>query len=42
MNRVPVSSSNLAAVGYDPAGKVLEIEFLNGSIYQYFNVPNHT
>ncbi len=41
MNRVPVSSSNLAAVGYDPAGKVLEIEFLNGSIYQYFNVPNH-
>lgn len=41
MNRVPISSSNLASVGYDPAGQVLEIEFLNGSIYQYFNVPSH-
>jgi len=39
MNRVPVSSSNLASVGYDAESKVLEIEFQNGSIYQYFNVP---
>ena len=41
MNRTPVSSSNLAAVGYDLQGQFLEIEFKNGSIYQYFNVPHH-
>jgi hypothetical protein len=39
MNRVQVSSSNLATIGYDAQTKTLEIEFLNGSIYQYFNVP---
>nr|ELR5054722.1 KTSC domain-containing protein [Providencia rettgeri] len=27
MNRVPVSSSNLQSVGYDPATHVLEIAF---------------
>lgn len=40
MNRVAVSSSNLASIGYDAESKTLEIEFLNGSIYQYFNVPD--
>ena len=39
MNRVPVSSSNLASVGFDAENKILEIEFTNGSIFQYFNVP---
>ncbi|MBI5374534.1 MAG: KTSC domain-containing protein [Candidatus Schekmanbacteria bacterium] len=39
MNRTPVSSSNLASVGYDPVNFILEIEFHNGGIYQYFNVP---
>ena len=39
MNRTPVSSSNLKAVGYDATEQILEIEFLNGSAYQYFNVP---
>jgi len=39
MNRVPVSSTNLLSVGYDADSNVLEIEFQNGSIYQYFNVP---
>ena len=41
MDRVPVSSSNLAAVGYDPANVTLEVEFLNGALYQYFDVPAH-
>ena len=40
MQRQPVSSSNIASIGYDPASEVLEIEFLNNSIYQYFNVPS--
>ncbi len=40
VKRRPVTSSNLASVGYDDAGQTLEIEFLNGSIYQYFGVPS--
>jgi hypothetical protein len=39
MRRTPVSSSNLASVGYDPGEHILEVEFLSGSVYQYFNVP---
>jgi len=39
MRRIPVSSSNLASVGYDPEQWVLEVEFLGGSVYLYFNVP---
>ncbi len=41
MDRVPVSSSNLASVGYEPETTTLEVEFLNGSIYQHFNVPEY-
>ena len=41
MNRVPVSSSNLASVGYDPELRILEVEFLNRSVYQYLNVPGY-
>ena len=32
-------SPGLRAVGYDPARRVLEIEFPDGSVYQYLNVP---
>jgi hypothetical protein len=39
VNRVPVDSSNLATVGYDPATAHLEIEFVNGSVYCYGGVP---
>lgn len=39
MNRTSVSSSNLASVGYDPKNMILEIEFHNGGIYQYLNIP---
>ena len=39
MERDPVNSSNLNSVGYGPSG-VLEIQFRNGTIYQYFDVPN--
>jgi hypothetical protein len=39
MMRDPVASSNIASIGYDPESSTLEIEFTNGSIYQYFNVP---
>jgi len=39
VERQPVSSSNIRSIGYDPAALVLEVEFLNASIYQYFEVP---
>lgn len=39
MSRTPVSSSNLASVGYDPQQHILEVEFLGGAVYQYYNVP---
>lgn len=40
MNRVPVVSSNLSEVGYDPATGILEIAFMRGGVYQYFAVPS--
>lgn len=39
MQHQPVSSSNIASIGYDQATQILEVEFLNGTVYQYFNVP---
>lgn len=38
MNRTPVESSNIVSVGYDDRLMVLEVEFKNGSIYQYLGV----
>jgi hypothetical protein len=39
MNLVPVSSSNLSAVGYDPNTQILQVAFLNGGLYEYSGVP---
>jgi ATP-dependent DNA helicase RecG len=39
INRIPVVSSNIAAVGYDKEAQILEIEFHHGAIYQYVDVP---
>ena len=39
MIRTPVSSSNFASVGYDTSSQTLEIEFIDGGVYQYFDVP---
>lgn len=39
MDRVPVVSSNIRSVGYDPTSSILEVEFNSGSVYQYLNVP---
>lgn len=38
MNMIPVSSSNLVAVGYDKASTTLRIKFNSGT-YDYHNVP---
>lgn len=39
MNRQPVASSNIASIGYDEPSQTLEVEFTNGAVYQYYNVP---
>lgn len=37
----PVSSSNIAAVGYDAESQSVYVQFLNGSTYTYKGVPEH-
>ena len=39
MIRENVDSTNIRSIGYEPETGTLEIEFLSGGIYQYFNVP---
>lgn len=39
MNLQSVKSSNLQAVGYDKASKTMRVLFQEGSMYDYFNVP---
>lgn len=39
MKMVPVLSSNLSAVGYDPATQILRIAFHNGRVYEYSGIP---
>ncbi len=39
MNRMHVISSDLRSVGYDPALRILEVEFHDRSVYVYRNVP---
>ena len=41
MNNQAVASSNVRAIGYDAQKQTLEVEFLNGSVYQYYNVPEN-
>ena len=39
MQKVPVSSSNINAIGYDEQSLTLEVDFKNGGSYQYLGVP---
>lgn len=39
MRRVPVRSSALRSVGYDPRTFTLEVEFDSGEVYHYLDVP---
>lgn len=41
VDRIQVQSSNVASIGYDSSSSTLEVEFLNGGIYQYFGVPDY-
>jgi hypothetical protein len=42
MEKIPVSSSNIAAVCYDPKNMTLDVEFLNGSSYENYGVSEMT
>jgi hypothetical protein len=37
--RQPVQSTAVAKVGYSKRRNILEIEFLNGAVYRYLDVP---
>ena len=39
MKRAAVTSRSLRSLGYEPDEQALEVEFHNGSIYRYEQVP---
>jgi hypothetical protein len=39
MKMINVDSSNIEAIGYDENSSTLQVEFKNGGMYQYFDVP---
>jgi len=39
MKRIAIISKVLKSVGYDEATGTLEVEFKNGGLYEYFDVP---
>ncbi len=41
MERVTVTSSNIKSIGYDGQSRILEVEFLDGAVYEYYDVPAH-
>lgn len=42
MDRVPVTSSMISSMGFDPEESLLEVEFNNGKVYQYSGVTPDT
>lgn len=40
--RIRVRSSSLAAIGHNAEENVLVVEFVNGSVYRYLDVPAQT
>jgi hypothetical protein len=38
MMREPVASSNILSAGYDAPSETLEVEFQNGTVYQFYNI----
>lgn len=39
MGWIEGNSSNIARFKYDAASQVLSVEFINGGVYNYFDVP---
>lgn len=36
---IRIDSSNIYAIGYDAAERILEIQFRSGGVYRYYDVP---
>lgn len=41
MRLLPVNSSNIEKIGYDPSQKLLGVQFKNGGIYHYHGIEQH-
>ena len=39
MKRSALESSSLSEAGYDPDRQMMEVEFRNGGLYRYLDVP---
>lgn len=39
IQRNRVNSSNIYSVGYDSESNILQIQFMNNQVYEYYNVP---
>jgi hypothetical protein len=39
VKRHHVNSSAIRSVGYDPAAHALEVRYISGDLYRYFDVP---
>jgi len=42
MDKQHVNSSNIESIGYDAISMILEVKFVNGSLYQYFDINEMT
>src|SRR5229473_3331504 len=40
MHRFPIPSTEITQVGYQEDSETLEIQFIKGEVYQFFNVPS--
>jgi hypothetical protein len=40
MHRFPIPSTEFTQVGYQEDSETLEIQFVKGGVYQFFNVPS--
>jgi hypothetical protein len=40
MRAIPVESTTISTVAYDPAGERLQLKFCRGAIYEYSAVPD--
>ena len=39
VHRTGVRSSSIVSIGYDEERSVLEVEFVGGDVYRYYDVP---
>ena len=42
MDMEPVDSSNVHSVGYDPESRRMRVQFVNGNVHDYQDVPAET